>query len=101
MGCATDGIKDRIRYPYRHRPTAHELREGEGLHVGILKMQGWNWASTEIRHVEKAHEPLCIMRRQHVDALLLADLHHPPVGMNWHSRNVNECGHGRIVVDCG
>ena len=29
------------------------------------------------------------MRRQRVDALLLAYLHHPPVGMNWHSRNVN------------
>ena len=55
----------------------------------FLNTQGWNWASTEIRHEEKAHELLCIMRRQHVDALLLADLHHPPVGLNWHIRNVN------------
>ena len=43
--------KDRIRYPYRHRPTAHELCEGEGLHVGFLNTQGWNWASTESRRV--------------------------------------------------
>ena len=92
--------KDRIRYPYRHRPKVQQLREGGGLHVGILNTQGWNWASTEIRHEEKAHELLCIMRRQHVDAVLLVDLHHPPVVLNWHSRNVNVAME-ELFVDCG
>ena len=59
------------------------------MHVGVLNTQGWNWASTEIRHEEKAHELLCIMRRQHMNALLLTDLHHHLVNLNRHSRNVN------------
>ena len=81
--------KDRIRHPWRRRPSVRELNEGEGMKVGILNMLGWNWSSRDVRHEEKSHELLHIMRNRRMDIMLLADLHHPAEERRWHSRNVN------------